>query len=448
MSRPTNPRILSAQALLFGLITMQPVWSQMPASSGDTSASHLRAVAVYEYLGDLKKPEKSRLVPVSVWDGTQFQPGGLYLADPEPITVQSGTLYELEQDGTAKGLIDITQAAQIAIGWVGLGKFRPEPSPQQLAKLHMPSRPIDLADDDDKYTPHFAYRPPKDTGVAGTVSRDSGPKSGSPAPDPDRPVLHNRTGDSSTADADTDRPTLHRHLSSNAGPSFGNTVAPDPDRPHLSYGIPQSLEKIDKADALTGMPSDMDQMVAVSDPDSKTGHSYAWSWASPEEKEKTLAQMETLARKEVIAAAPPPPAARPVHTTPTGTHTAHAKPAPRPPELELADEDFRAFELSWGSGPVYVLTARTAGAEAGTKYVTVIAKPDFSGNLLIMLQQVTPFVFLDYRPRMQLIDAVDPTGAERADLLFELRQRNSRQFALYDVSGSQAQQVFATGPQQ
>ena len=46
---------------------------------------------------------------------------------------------------------------------------------------------------------------------------------------------------------------------------------------------------------------------------------------------------------------------------------------------------------------------------------------------------------------MRLVDAVDPDDSHRASLLFELRARNSRQFALYSLATAQAQQTFITG---
>jgi hypothetical protein len=46
---------------------------------------------------------------------------------------------------------------------------------------------------------------------------------------------------------------------------------------------------------------------------------------------------------------------------------------------------------------------------------------------------------------MRLVDAVDPDDSHRASLLFELRARNSRQFALYSLASAEAQQTFITG---
>src|ERR1700691_254752 len=75
---------------------------------------HLRATAVLEYTGDLNKIKESRLVPIAIWDGAQYQPGGLYLAQPAPLAVVAGTQYELESAGKPKGLFNIKDAEDLA----------------------------------------------------------------------------------------------------------------------------------------------------------------------------------------------------------------------------------------------------------------------------------------------------------------------------------------------
>jgi hypothetical protein len=445
MSRPAHLRLGSALALFIGGLSAASTLGQYPGRVSPPPAAaqpELRAVAVYEYTGSLTKPTRSRLVPVAVWDGTEFQPGGLYLADPAPLAVESGTLYELEQNGNPKGLIHLREAERLASGWIGLGAYEPEPAPQ-LARLH-PIRPIQFKDDDSD-VPHFAYRPPPDNAPQGSSGASS--KGGNaPAVDPDRPTLHRHTSDSTapaapTSATDDDRPTLHRHLGNTAPPE----AAPDPDRPHLRRGRPASQLALDKMDALTGLPEDMEQMVAVSDARSATGHSYTWSWASPGEQDAARSAVEALARK--LLASPSSPASPSTKRKQPAAARRHSSSRP-PPPVALADEDFRAFELSWGSGAVYVFSARTAPSTGPVQYVTLIAKPDLNGGLVTLFQQVTPATLLDYQPRMRLVDAVDPTGNHRADLLFELRTRNDRQFALYSVSASQAETVFTTAPSQ
>ena len=91
-----------------------------------------------------------------------------------------------------------------------------------------------------------------------------------------------------------------------------------------------------------------------------------------------------------------------------------------------------------------VLTARSAGSPA--KYVTILAAPDFYGNPKVLLQQVTSDDGLDVSPRYRLVDAVDTEGNGRADLIFELRGRTYRQFAIYRIADGAAMQAFVTQP--
>jgi hypothetical protein len=110
----------------------------------------------------------------------------------------------------------------------------------------------------------------------------------------------------------------------------------------------------------------------------------------------------------------------------------------------LTDEEFKVFSLSFGGGAAMVLSARTTSSPV--KYVTIIAQPDFYGKAQVLLKHVTSDGDLDVTPKMRLIDAVDARGDGTADLLFELRGRTFRQFALYRIAGGQATQDFITQP--
>jgi len=470
MSRLSHYRLI-APAMLFGLIATGLL---APAAAQDTSSSsapqHLRALAVFEYLGSYQKPARSRLVPIAIWDGTQFQPGSLYLANPEPLSVESGTLYELMKDGNGVGQVEVLQSEQTATGWIGLGKFLPNP-PSGPVKLKLPASLTAKAKfASDK--PHFAYKPPADTGVAkgSPNANNGGPPRGGSSAESGRPTLHQRpeptsgpSDASTTTPAEEGRPTLHH--SENAPPVLhhrsetqqlgAREASPYPNRPHLGYNkkTPSPTENL-KHDTLTGQPTQMQQIAAISDPNGTSDHSYAWDWSTPGDKVAAEHKLEALALQYLT---PPKPPASPKTEKATKTvaksaprhsrKAKSAKPTPAPPPLTLTDEHFHAFELDYGSGPVFVFSARTSAPQESTTYITLIAKPDFSGGLIPLYKNVTPANLLDYQPRMRLIDAVDATGGGRADLLFDLLTRSTRQFALFRVQGGQAQEIFHTGPQ-
>jgi hypothetical protein len=156
-------------------------------------------------------------------------------------------------------------------------------------------------------------------------------------------------------------------------------------------------------------------------------------------------------------------------------------PAEPPAPPELADEQFRVFELTYGATATLVLTASTpkppavdapeAAADkppvikrgkpatatskpdaptqlptkpAPQKFVTLVAQPDLYGGVLVLYKSVTDSARLDDTPRMRLVDAVDVMGDNRGELLFELRGQTQRQFALFRVLRGSAEQLFAT----
>jgi hypothetical protein len=119
---------------------------------------------------------------------------------------------------------------------------------------------------------------------------------------------------------------------------------------------------------------------------------------------------------------------------------------PPPPPVPLVDEQFRVFELAYGSGATLVLSARTDGEGAQRKFVTLVAQPNLYGDVLVLLKSVTDAAHLDVTPRMRLVDAVDAMADNRGELLFELRGATQRQFALYRVLRGQADKLFSSAP--
>lgn len=496
----------------------------------------LRSIAVVEWTGEEGKPAHSRIVPIAVLDQGTLEDGGIYLAQPEPLALDSGVVYELEQNGKKIGLYQVSAAGQQEGNWVGIGVWKPlvksAPKP--------PPRPVRIDEDyanSDEPVLHRKHHP-GDSSSGGSGSGGSG--NSAPAPDPDRPTLHrtdtsedtgtgggsgsgstnnsgtgsasgasgsgsgsasagdangpvlHRRGDASNSSGsgtnsggssssgsgsggsttastttDPDRPTLHRQSSdseSDAPPSdpdrprmtkkqnttdeaYVSSVAGsvDPNRPRLQRGMhADDVDDVKPSAALTGMPVDLHQMVAVSDTQPIPEHPWSYSWADPGDAAKMQTAMEEIARRDLTAAAPQP---APAKAAPAKTTAARRKahPAPAPPPMALKDEQFRAFELAYGSGATMVLTAHTDGTGAAEKYITLIAQTDLYGNPLVLLKSVTDGAHLDDTPSMHLIDAVDAMADNRGELLFELRGSTGRQFALYRVLRGQVNKLFVTG---
>ena len=437
-----------------------PVVAQYPGQI-DTSAGgapSLRSVAVLEWTGDLKHPQASRIIPISVFDGQTLQDGGIYLARPAPLALDAETEYVLQQDGKKVGLFDIQGAANQGGMWIGVGKWKPlptGPSPQELARQLAAVKIDDPGNDEPVlHRKHHA-------GDASPASKSTTAGHDGPAPDPDRPTLHRQDGDSSaeTADSgpppDPDRPRLHADTDTGKAaprkPQSGDDVAhvedlptiSDPDRPRLMRGQPAESSVPDVKPSVMGLPPDMQQRVAISDARTIKDHPWDFAWANPADEQKMKTAMEDLARK-AMGVDQPAPTPAPAHPRTTARRKAPPPPPPQPVPLE--DEQFRVLELAYGQGATLVMSAHTSGAGADEKFVTLIAQPDLYGSVVVLFKNVTDAAHLDLRPRMRLVDAVDAEGDNRGELLFEMRGKMQREFALYRVVRGQATQIFVTGP--
>jgi hypothetical protein len=421
-----------------------------------------RAIAVLEWTGQPGQPHASRIIPLSVFDGETYQLGGLYLARPEPLALESGTEYILQQAGVPKGLFDVNSARDMDGYWFGYGAWR-QLIPPPVHKLQPARIMPQVVKDNDDGRPHLKIHD------GATQSGNQGQSSGGSQTGSNSPSTTGSTQSSSNqAPVDPDRPTLRRRSAStqDSTPSFspaGPETAiggPDPDRPHLSYGSHNPTGAQFEAADLTGVPSDLQQMIAVSDATDREPHPFGYSWADPGDAAKMQAQMEALAQKALA----PPPAKSPARSTASSkTKTSSAASAANPHTSSaaaqrrrkaaaaaalpvLTDEHFKAYELTYGGGATIVFSAQTTGATGKARYVTLIAQPDFYGVPNVIFQSVTDDEHLDVQPRMRLVDAVDARANNRGDLVFELRGRHDRQFVIDEVAGGQVRQIFTTGP--
>jgi hypothetical protein len=467
-----------------------PLWAQTHKVAAPEKV--LRAVAVYEWTGDMAKPTASRLIPVSLFIDGKLEDAGVYLARPVPFALDTGNVYEIDRAGVALGTLDLAFARHLVApatatttyddGWFGYGKFVP-PAPPKISTLK-PSKTLGVInglDDDDR--PHFSARSAQPgSGDAATPTPGTSAPSDTPADDPNRPTLHRSTSTSgqtasgssdNTPANDPDRPTLRRHSpqdadKSNSGqPGGSDAVASlndDPNRPLLHRGKPAAALTEADIPKLSGLPGDQDlhQLVAVSDATNRTPHDFSRAWQDENEHQAILAKMQAAARAQLAVyeaadarAANHAPA--PAAPAPTGTRMTTGKqtravtpptpPPPAPPE-PLLDEQLTGYTLSYGGAPTYVYSAHTDGLGAALRFVTVVAQVDMDGEPEIAIKSVTDAAHLDRTPRMKLVDAVDAEASNRASLLFELRAQNSRQFALYRVIGARAEQTFLTGSTQ
>jgi hypothetical protein len=478
-----------ALALLAAAACALPAAAQYPGQvSANGSTPTLRAVSVYEWTGDEQHPTASRLIPITVFDGQQLQDGGIYLASPAPLSLEADVEYQLKQDGKNTGLLVVQDAAEVQGSWIGHVDFKDLPKPKPIQPAAWKDDEVDDAASDEP----VLHRKHHADDQSGSGSSGSGGQSGNaPAPDPDRPTLHRSdtsgSGDSGSSGSgtasnapppDPDRPTLSQSPNAPASsapvtvdpsnpnaqqqskkednPKNSKPVNPeddsyvtsmasdtDPNRPRLVRG--KSNDTVPTViPAVVGLPPDMEQAVAVSDPRNTPEHIWSYSWANPADEIKYKGDLEDLART-ALGLTPPAPAT-PAPKKNSASHTTRL--TLPPPPAPLFDEQFRVFELAYGSGATMVFSAHTAGTGADEKFVTLIVQPDLYGNLAVLVKNVTDGAHLDQTPRLRLIDAVDAMADNRGELLFELRGATQRQFALYRVLRGQATEVFVSGSRQ
>lgn len=400
----------------------------------------LRSIAVVEWEGEAGKPSASRIIPIAIYDGQNYQPGGLYLARPAPLALLSGTEYILESAGRHRGFYDVDSAADVQGYWIGYGRWKPLAAPKSSETAKSKPQPGGL----DPGRPHYdnagssqAPQPAKpatkaSTSAPVTTAQNQQP----PASVPGRPVLRHR----SAAEANTGGSFLP------PGPET-DTASLDPGRPVMSFGRKNPTNPDFKLSKLTGSPAKLHQMVAVSDAANRKPQSFVYSWANPADAGKMKAALEKLAVRYLAETAPKPELPAVNHRRHTIESRRRIRPkAPLQPSIELTNEQFDAYGLSYSGGATLVFTAQTDGAAGKVRYITLIAHPDFYGVPQVLFKSITSNDDLDQTPKMKLIDAVDTEGDGRGDLIFELTSRNSRQFAIYQVAGGEVQQLFTTGP--
>src|SRR3984885_12252669 len=180
MQRDYSMMTKAASSLAMLLALAAPAYAQYPGhiENGKKKAPTVRAIAVLEWTGDMGKPSASRIIPISVFDGEQYQPGGLYLAKPEPLALEPGTEYVLEDAGVARGLFDVNTAHDVEGYWFGYGAWKPMAAPPKRAKPKQGKNMPQVVTDAGTGRPHFKGR---DTSNSGSPDTSSSPAS-SPAP--------------------------------------------------------------------------------------------------------------------------------------------------------------------------------------------------------------------------------------------------------------------------
>ena len=429
-----------------------------PAKKSKRSA---RAIGVVEFLpgGGI------RLVPVALWYEGKYYDASLYQANPAPLALEPGTVYQALSDGELAGQFVVNMPKLSNAGWIGDGRWttrrvldeqlaaeaarRAKPTAKQSKAIFTGDadqgppvlrRPGSEQSSTAAQTPApapaatpAATKPSQSSTAESTTTSDSAsgrPTLGRPGDEPAAappPVLQPvNSAPQSANDDDPDRPVFHKPTASAAPDATAKQPAQspasdenDPNRPVLTHGNqptpPPSKanpsvapSNVATANVKGAKPASKDSsthsLAAVSDASKFETRPLVYT-TTPERQQELANTMAVLALAEVRAFG--------------DKHT----PGPKVPKnAAITDYDLRFFDLDFSNSPTLVFTGKLPIAATGSRpffyYITCVARMDINGEPVKVFISVTDTTHLDVFPRMELIDAIDADANGRGDLLF------------------------------
>jgi hypothetical protein len=434
---------------LVSLVLAVPAWPQYGRPS--QTPKEPRATAILQLQG-----KRARIVPVVIRINGQFYDASIYRADPRPMALDPGVVYEAERSGSSVGLFTVGNALQVGNNWYGVGHWESNEDIQQAKEAR-------TRDEEQAKAAKRAEAAAEDSGPP-ILRKSGGAKPTSPPPPqpPSPPPSQKPASTPPPQSAKTTPPPSPAPASPSSGPDEY-----DPNRPVLRRGAPAATSQEEtwpaelapsKSASSTGSkatPAEpkIEQLVAISDSDGPELRPYTFSLKSEERdadyKKMTAYAQDAVSKYERLR------------------HTDFAS-------AQLGASDFRVFDVDLSNEPVFVLSAPAtvnfgAVPRAATRrrtarrttqlnepvpgkqeqaYVTVVGKVDLYGEVKLIFSSVTDSTHLDEIPRLQLIDAVDVDGDKRGELLFQETTDSGTGYIIYRVYPDQLIQLFDTlGPE-
>jgi hypothetical protein len=434
-----------------------------------------RALALVEWPANGGSP---RVIPVTILVDGRYYDASIYKADPVPMALEPGNVYEVEQSGASIGMVTLTGARQANNGaWLADARFQ---TSEQLAAAH---RPRDVAPKSATVSegPPTLRRGGRRSGRDRTPPPTTTPEPRSepqPAGGDEPPVLRRPAGDTPSPDAtkpgDTENKPADKATAPPVPPAPSSSQrAEDPEHPVLRRGRPTAeqaenlpgavdAKAAPKPPAAAAGPSSAATkaaaarpgrvLPAISDAAGPEPHTYLLPWNMDEQErlKNSMTQLASAALQDFART--------------------HGDTHPGP----LQDVQVRAFDLTTRNEPQIVLMARaldaprapaapgrrasprpgtTRGAAtqpppaAGvglTYWVTLAARQDYNGELRKLKVWATDSKHLDAYPRAELIDAVDADGDGRGELLFREISDLGHSFVLYRATPDTLTQLFSS----
>jgi len=410
--------------------------AQLSPVTKPTTSTGPRAIGLLQ----IAKNGHATLIPIVIMINGNFYDAGVYLADPRPMALEPGTVYEGERGGESLGLFTIGGAQQVDGNWYGIGEWR---TTEQIAKASQPvvkQKPTNRDEDD---RPPVLRRPGSSkTPAPGSSTPSSPPQTSAPSkpadtgtpPSAQSAPQNTASTSSASNEDDTGRPILRRGKPASQAPA---AVPPD-----LIAGVhpPKAANPEAKK---TGPDTPALQLVpAISDAHGPEPRSYKFSF-KPGEEEEFQKKMQALAESAI--------------TKYEKARTASFR------SVELESPSFHSFDLDLSNEPVFVFTApakvmlggksqrgasvtrRVAAAgplNSEVAFVCVVGKIGVYGDLRQLYASVTDSRHMDEIPRLELTDAADVDGNGRGDLIFRAVSDSGNSWVIYRIGPDKLIKIF------
>jgi hypothetical protein len=458
------------------------------AEQKPAETKHAKKVKGPRALGLLQLSDgKATLIPVAILVEGKFYDASVYRADPVPMALDRGTVYEVEQVGESQGLFTTngalhSKSASSANPWMGTGSYLENGTEAAKTTRKAEDVPVGLdtsGDEPPRLTRKSAA--PSNSSPTSTSSGDGGgtgasEKAGGKAPATKGSSAGGSSGgdDSKGATPPSDENADRSGKKPPAQPSggqassgqgqasqsqeSGNYYRPTLRRGKPTQGAPVEEEPATKVVATASSTGSaavvsakpVQVLPAISDAGGPEPQSYKFFWKEGEEEERRK-QMLALAADEVRAylSARVKGAIGVKAAVSSKAGVTSRKAAVKPAQPVFENIQFRAFDVWKNNQPVMILTAEAHfPAEMGTASspemysITLVSRTDIYGSLRKLYSGVTDRFHLDVTPRLELIDAVDADGDGRGELLFRETTDGGKGYVIYRPTGDKLWKMF------
>jgi hypothetical protein len=449
----------------------------------------------------LNSSGKGTLIPIAILIDGKFYDASVYKAEPVPMALDSGTVYEVEQAGDSQGLFTVSgalhsKAAGSLQPWVGAGSYLPRGTEAAKTTRKAEDVPVGLDNSDSDAPPRLSRgtaskpaapatnpsAPPAPSNPAGKGSSEKPAASTPPGPsqpaggapvaastgsDGPKPAATSASDKAADQGGKEQAPTGQKSdqvSSGQASPSqtSASQASANYYRPTLRRGKPtQSAPEDDEAAPKAGNPASpttaatatnagpLQFVPAISDAGGPDPQSYKFFWKTGEEDERRK-QMLALAGDEVRAYASALAKNRILAKPPAGKAGVPTRKSPEKQAQPVFESiQFRGFDVWVNNQPVMILSAEAhfppapgAATAPETYSITLAAKTDIYGNLRKLYSGVTDRFHLDVTPRLELIDAVDADGDGRGELLFRKTTDAGTGYVIYRATADKLWKLF------